>query len=123
MSRAEFSKATKREAVKRSGGLCEAVGKIFGLRPGKRCNASLAKGLRFEHIDPDANSKNNSLENCGAVCLVCWRWKTDHYDKPLVAKTTRQQDKHSGVTGPKRSWPSRKMNSPRFENTKRLEEL
>lgn len=105
--RAEFTKPTKREALKRAGGKCEASGAIFGLDPGRRCEASLGNGVRFEHVDPDANSKDNSLENCLAVCPVCWRWKTDHYDKPLVAKTLRQQDKHNGITGPKRKWASR----------------
>ena len=97
MSRAEFTKLTKRAALKRAGGRCEASGAMFGLGPGQRCTASLATGVRFEHVDPDANSKDNSLENCAAVCLPCWRHKTDHYDKPLVAKTLRQQDKHLGT--------------------------
>lgn len=122
MSRAEFSKETKRQALKRSGKLCEAIGKIFGLPPGKRCNASLAKGVRFEHINPDANSKDNSLENCGAVCLVCWRWKTDHYDKPLVAKTVRQRDKANGIRGPKHQWGKRPMRSTYTPNDKMVNE-
>lgn len=113
MSRVEFTKPTKRLALKRSGMKCEATGAIYGLPPGQRCNAPLALGVRFEHVDPDANSKDNSLENCDCVCPKCWRWKTDHYDKPLIAKTNRQRDKHLGITRPKR-----KMQSRGFDKTR-----
>jgi len=103
--RAEFTKQTKRDALKRSGMKCEASGAMFGLDPGRHCETSLGNGVRFEHVDPDANSKDNSLENCLAVCPKCWRWKTDHYDKPLVSKTKRQQDKHLGIRTTSRPMP------------------
>lgn len=122
MSRAEFTKQTKRDAIKRASGRCEGLGVIFGLEPGKRCEAAIANGVRFEHIDPDANSKDNSLENCACVCLICWRYKTDHYDKPLVAKTTRQQDKANGIKRPKFKWPSRPFASRSVSNTKYIGE-
>lgn len=100
--RKEFTKPIKREALKRAGGICEAVGEWYGLEPGKRCNADLAYGVQFDHIDLDANSKDNSLSNCAAVCIKCHKHKTMKHDIPLAAKTLRQQDKHLGITKPKR---------------------
>lgn len=105
--RNEFTKPTKRAALKRSGGLCEASGPRYGLPPGKRCEATLSKGVIFDHDDPDANSKDNSLENCRAICLICNRYKTDKTDIPAIAKTLRQQDKANGITGPKYRWAKR----------------
>lgn len=95
--RNEFTKATKRDALKRSGGLCEAVGPMYGLPVGQRCNASLSYGVEFDHVILDANSKDNSLENCAAACIKCNRWKTAKHDIPLAAKTVRQRDKNAGI--------------------------
>lgn len=97
MSRAEFDKATKKAALKRAAGKCEAVGTWYGLKPGKRCEAPLGYGFDFDHIILDANSKDNSLENCACVCRVCHKKKTTKHDIPLAAKTVRQQDKHRGI--------------------------
>lgn len=74
MPRREFKKETKRHALARSGGKCEAVGEWYGLESGQRCNAPLAYGVQFDHIDLDANSKDNSLDNCAATCPRCHRW-------------------------------------------------
>lgn len=93
MARAEFDKATKKAALKRAAGKCEAVGTWYGLKPGKRCEAPLGYGFDFDHIILDANSKDNSLENCACVCRVCHKKKTTKHDIPLAAKTVRQQDK------------------------------
>jgi len=92
MSRNEFTKAVKRDALRRAGMLCEAVGAWYGLDVGKRCNAPLGKGVEYDHIILDANSKDNSLENCAAVCIPCHRLKTAKHDVPLAAKTKRQAD-------------------------------
>lgn len=97
MSRREFTKKTMREALKRSGMLCEAVGTMYGLKSDRRCNAPLSTGVEFDHIVLDANSKDNSLENCAAVCIPCHRWKTAHHDIPMAAKTVRMQDKANGI--------------------------
>lgn len=97
MSRREFTKPTKREALRRSGGQCEARGTMYGLPLGMRCFANLAYGVEFDHVILDANSKDNSLENCAAVCVKCHRWKTANHDTPLAAKTLRQQDDHRGI--------------------------
>lgn len=102
MARADFSKPTKREALRRSGGLCEAIGTMYGLDAGQRCNASLGYGVEFDHVILDANSKDNSLENCAAVCVKCHKHKTRTHDMPLAAKTQRQQDKARGIRKPSR---------------------
>ncbi len=108
MTRRNFTKPVKREALKRSGMHCEAVGKMYGLPEGKRCNAPLSYGVEFDHIILDANSKDNSLENCAAVCLPCHKYKTAKHDIPLAAKTVRQQDKHRGIKRNKRPFPGGK---------------
>lgn len=97
MPRKEFSKKTKREALQRAKGRCEALGTWYGLEKGERCNGPLGWGVEFDHIDLDANSKDNSLENCAAVCKKCHSYKTRHIDTPRAAKTQRQQDKHLGI--------------------------
>ena len=95
--RAEFSKQTKRDALTRSGKACEASGSMYGLPAGLRCGADLGYGVEFDHIILDANSKDNSLENCAAVCIKCHRYKTAKHDIPMAAKTVRQRDKASGI--------------------------
>lgn len=94
---AEFDKPTKRLALKRSGGLCEASGPRYGLPEGQRCNISLAYGVIYDHDDPEANSKNASLENCRCICPASNRFKTDKTDIPMIAKTVRMQDKDNGI--------------------------
>jgi hypothetical protein len=94
---AEFSKPTKREALKRSGKKCEASGPRYGLPEGVRCNADLSYGVIYDHDDPEANSKDSSLENCRCICTKCNRFKTDKVDIPAIAKTVRQQDKANGI--------------------------
>jgi hypothetical protein len=97
MSRNEFSKPTKREALKRAAGICEATGTWYGLTEGERCHTPLAHGVEFDHIDLDANSKDASLQNCAAACIPCHKYKTAHRDIPVAAKTLRQQDKNAGI--------------------------
>lgn len=111
MARNEFQKATKRLALKRSGGFCEAWGSMYGLERGVKCGAPLSRGVQFDHIILDANSHDNSLENCAAVCLVCHGIKTHKYDTPLAAKTLRQQDKDSGIKGNRPKMQSRGFRS------------
>jgi 5-methylcytosine-specific restriction endonuclease McrA len=96
MSR-EFSKPVKREALKRSGHLCEATGEMYGLSAGQRCNAPLAYGVEFDHVVLHANSGDSSLENCAAVCIKCHKHKTAKHDTPMAAKTVRLQDKALGI--------------------------
>lgn len=108
MSRREFSRKTKRQAWDRSGGRCEAVGAIYGLPAGLRCIADLMRtGVNYDHVDPDANSKDNSLDNCAAVCPPCHKWKSGKRDVPMIAKTVRQQDAARGIKRTKRPFPKR----------------
>lgn len=108
MKRAEFSKATKRLALQRSGGFCEAIGKVYGLEPGQRCNAKLSYGVEFDHYPiRAADGGGNDLENCVAVCLKCHRWKTIAFDVPQVAKAKRVEEKRWGLRpSPRRSFPT-----------------
>lgn len=103
MARAEFSAKVKRAAWNRAGGRCEAVGTMYGLADGVRCNLDLKIGVNYDHDDPDANSRDNSLENCVCLCPPCHRYKTSHRDRPLIAKTNHQQDKARGIKQ-KRPW-------------------
>ena len=90
MARREFTTKTRKEALKRSGMRCEAVGTWYGLPGGQRCTEGLSYGVEYDHYILDANSKDNSLENCRAVCPKCHAWKTANRDTPLAAKTVRQ---------------------------------
>lgn len=101
--RHEFSKPTKREALRRSGGLCEAIGEVYGLSPGRRCNFPLAQGVEFDHYPVRAaDGGSNDLENCAAVCPVCHRHKSRTFDTPMAAKGKRVSDKHLGIRPPSR---------------------
>lgn len=113
--RAEFTKATKRAALERSGGQCEAKGKDYGMPEYQRCGVSLALGVEFDHVILEANSHDNSLENCAAICKACHRHKTTKVDIPLAAKTVRQRDKHLGIKGRKYKWPKRTFAMQRGE--------
>lgn len=106
--RYEFKKQVKRDALKRSGGLCEAVGEVYGLDEGKRCNAKLSFGLDYDHYPlPAADKYSDTLDNCVAVCRTCHKFKSNTYDTPMQAKGKRISDKHLGITRPKQKIPSR----------------
>lgn len=102
MGRAEFDRPTKRAARERANGKCEAVGEWYGLKPGQRCNMPLSRGVQFDHIILEANSHDNSLSNCAAVCIPCHEYKTRKHDIPTAAKTVRQRDKNDGIKSPSR---------------------
>jgi len=89
--RREFTAKTRKAALLRSGMRCEAVGAWYGLPAGERCQNDLAYGVQYDHVILDANSKDNSLENCAAVCPKCHAWKTQNRDTPTAAKTVRQK--------------------------------
>jgi hypothetical protein len=114
--RKEFTKAVKREALIRSGKLCEAWGADYGLNNMMRCNAPLSQGLEFDHYDAIRND-DNSLENCRAVCIPCHRFKTPN-DTTKHAKVKRMSDKHNGIRKTKSKWPSRKMGKANYSNVK-----
>lgn len=108
--RYEFSKQTKREALQRSGKLCEAVGPVYGLPPGQRCNAPLDNGVEFDHYPAPATDKgSDTIENCVATCKTCHRFKTSTFDVPVQAKTKRVSDKHQGISRPKHQWGTQRL--------------
>lgn len=121
--RREFPKPVKRAALARSGNLCEGEGALYGLAPGKRCNADLAYGAHFDHVLADSNGGEPVLENCAAVCRDCHAFKTAKHDTPRAAKIKRVKDRHHGIRGPRKPWPSRKFSAPRISNTKHLDRL
>lgn len=99
MSRLEFTIKTQRFMLKRAGGICEChriphVFKVF-------CGAPLGAGNTFfEHIDPDALRPDNSAKNGAVLTRTCWKYKTDHFDKGVIAKAKRVFDNHNGIEDP-----------------------
>lgn len=121
--RYEFSKLTKREALKRSGNFCEAIGEVYGLAAGQRCNAPLGYGVEFDHYPiPATERDSDGLENCVAVCKTCHSVKTRKFDIPVQAKVKRVNDKARGITRPKKAWPSRPFAQSTYSNTRHVEE-
>jgi len=105
MARNEFTAETKRKAWQRAGGICEATGEMYGLPPGIRCTWDLKRGVNYDHDDPDANSRDNSLANCVCLCPPCHLHKTLHRDRPLIAKTNHQADMVRGIKSSSRPMP------------------
>lgn len=100
MPRHEFSQKVKRAARERSGGFCEAIGEVYGLAPGQRCNAPLAgKRVEIDHYPLPATDKgSDTLENAVACCSDCHQHKTSAYDVPMQAKGKRVSDRHLGIS-------------------------
>lgn len=131
MPRHEFSKPTKREALKRSGMHCEAIGSVYGLEPGQRCNAPLSHGVEFDHYPVPATERDSDgLENCVACCRTCHVYKTRTFDIPVQAKTKRVSDKHLGIRKPssfrsagfRKAPPQRTASSPIIRKADRPEQ-
>lgn len=104
MSRREFSVQVRKDALKRSGMFCEAVGSFYGLPEGKRCEAPLGYGVEFDHIIADSIGGEPTLDNCAAVCSACHRIKTSQRDTPIAAKVKRIELKRLGIKGTGRSF-------------------
>lgn len=97
--RHEFRKGVKRAALERSGGICEAMGAVYGLEPGTRCTASLANGVDFDHYPKSAlDDDSDGLDNCVACCRACHKHKTRTYDIPMQAKGKRIRRKANPET-------------------------
>lgn len=95
-ARQEFSSDTKRQAYARSRGICEChlIPHVFPTP----CGLPLGDGNTFyEHITPDAYLGRNDLANCAALTKTCWRFKTDTFDLPTIAKTERNFDAAKGI--------------------------
>lgn len=101
MTRHNFSSTTKRAARARSGGVCECRRLADAGVPGfsaQGCGRPLGAGNTFyEHIDPDAISARNDLDNCAVLSKTCWRLKTASYDLPIIARTARRRDRNDGI--------------------------
>ncbi len=105
--RANFTASIKREAFTRSRGTCEChlIPHVFRVA----CGCKLGAGNTFyEHIDPDAISGRNDLNNCAVLTKTCWKIKTASYDIPTVAKSNRVRDRARGIYKPRtiRAWRS-----------------
>lgn len=99
--RLEFKNETKRAAFDRSGGICECrrIPHVFSTP----CGQKLTDGrIRYEHIICDAMDPDNSLDNCAVLTVACWRYKTDKYDLPTIAKSNRQRDDARGIKNDRR---------------------
>jgi hypothetical protein len=118
--RKEFTKQTKREALERSRGECEAVGSDYNLAPEARCNFPFGLAVEYDHVDSSRND-DNSLANCAAVCISCHAYKTAKIDIPKHAKIKRISDKHHGITRSKHKRPKQSFSKKRFDNTKYIE--
>lgn len=94
--RSEFSRKTRRDALVRSGMLCEASGPRYGHAEGHRCNLPLGYGVEFDHDLEAELGGDNSLENCRAICIACHRFKTRQGTRDL-RKADRARDKASGA--------------------------
>src|SRR5713226_8649036 len=95
--RREFSAQTKRDAFKRSGGICECH-RIPWLKRPNGCDVKLVAGAIFyEHVKTDFHSGDSSLENCAVLTRTCWREKTSEHDLPSIAKTKRVADLAHGI--------------------------
>lgn len=94
--RREFSKQTKRDALKRAYGKCEAEG----------CGALFGVKFHFDHVIADGLGGEPTLDNCAVLCHPCHDEKTRKHDVPLIAKSKRIQDRHNGIKRPRtiRSW-------------------
>jgi 5-methylcytosine-specific restriction enzyme A len=94
--RAEFSAETKRQAFRRSGGICECH-RIPHVFP-QPCGCALVTGAIFyEHINPSQISGRNDLDNAAALTKTCWRIKTSTHDLPVIAKVKRVADRVLGI--------------------------
>jgi 5-methylcytosine-specific restriction protein A len=97
--RHNFSPKVKRQARERSGGYCEAVGAVYGLEPGQRCNAPLAgKRVEIDHYPiPATDEGSDVLENAVTCCVKCHSHKTATYDIPMQAKGKRIALRADGI--------------------------
>ena len=80
MSRRDFPRKVKAQAILRANGCCEA------------CSAKLKVGeAEVDHILPDALGGEPILSNARVLCRVCHRTKTDQ-DIGRIRKADRQRD-------------------------------
>lgn len=111
--RREFTTQTQRDALARSGGICEChlIPHVFKIA----CGLPLGPGNTFfEHVDPDNLRKDNSVHNCACLTRNCWRYKTSQFDLPIIAKAKRNHDAHNGIRRPKKRLPGSRRDPFKF---------
>lgn len=120
MPRSVFSAKVKKASWERSGGVCEAVGAVYGLEPGTRCTASISPGsYDSDHYPLPAHAENsNTLENCWCVCKSCHSYKTRNFDIPYEAKRKRLLRKSGPVEQRKRKQPIPKPKNHKWPKQK-----
>jgi 5-methylcytosine-specific restriction protein A len=91
MSRREFSKQVKRDALRRADKKCE----------NPKCGALFGVKFHFDHDIADGLGGEPTLENCKVLCHACHKEKTTKHDVPLIAKVKRISDKHLGIKAAK----------------------
>lgn len=119
--RQNFPKKVQRAALDRSGGICEAVGILYGWPVGVRCTAKLSKAKNFDHVNGDSNGGKPTLENCAVTCPKCNQIKNNKTDTPRAAKGLRTQDKHRGIKTAKTPIPSRPKPAPEARTGSKIE--
>lgn len=118
MPRHNFTPATKRAAKARANGRCEAMGTVYGLEPGQRCNAPLTgKRVEIDHYPiPATDEGSDVLENAVTCCVQCHSFKTATYDIPMQAKGKRIADRHEGFVKTS-NWPSQRLGKGNNQHT------
>ena len=103
MARREFPAAVKREAIKRSGFICEGV-----TDDGVRCSIPVGQGkpVEYDHVLPDWMGGEPTLENCAALCKLCHKIKTA-LDAADRGQARRRSDRHNGISAPRQRLVSR----------------
>lgn len=129
MARKEFSQATRKRAMKRSKGRCEAVGIKYGLPQDQRCNAPIDdKSVEYDHFAEEYLTHDNSIENAKAVCHICHKYKTRRGSKERAKMKRLEKDRlnqnnerksQRDKPKPKYNWPKgRKLKSRGFNKRK-----
>jgi 5-methylcytosine-specific restriction endonuclease McrA len=104
--RAEFSKATKRDAWLR----CHRDGIPYCEGP---CGQPIGgRRPEYDHIVAAELGGSNDLDNVQVLCPKCHRAKTSLEDIPCIAKSNRVRDKHAGLKRSTYRWPKRKFSRP-----------
>lgn len=101
MSRREFHPKVMIAAWDRAGGCCEQCKSGKKLIPGD---------IFYDHIIPDANGGEPTLDNCQVLCRSHHDTKTYTKDIPAIAKTLRIRKRAAGIKKVRAITRWRKMN-------------